>query len=133
MKLSRGKLARFIRIISGHNSLFYFRSKIDSEVNPICRFSLEEDETFLHLVNDCPRFINARREYLQNELISNDHAWDVQKLLDFSFSPGVNEALEGDTRIEIYRDFEDMSSYEASLDDSNNTLGDTSLSDSTCL
>ena len=63
-KLSRARLARFIRIISGHNSLFYFRSRIDPEIKPTCRFCLEDHETFDHLVNHCPRFNSYRREYL---------------------------------------------------------------------
>ena len=84
LKLSRAHLGRFIRIIAGHNSLFYFRHQVDKEVNPQCRFCLEENETFDHLVNDCPRFINDRRDILKNELITNDHMWSVQTLLDFS-------------------------------------------------
>ena len=106
--LSRAKLARFIRLISGHNSLFYFRNKVDPDVNPICRFCLEEDETFFHLVTSCPRFWNTRRELFQDSIITNDHLWSVNKLLEFSYSLGVQEALEGDTRIEIYRRHEDM-------------------------
>ena len=35
--------------------------------------------------------------------------WSVQALLDFSLIPGINSALEGDTRIEVYRAHEDMS------------------------
>ena len=61
-KLARMSLARFVRIISGHNSLFYFRSKVDKEISPICRFCLEADESFEHLINDCPRFNTYRRE-----------------------------------------------------------------------
>ena len=109
LKLSRAHLARFIRIISGHNSLFYFRSKVDSEISPICRFCNEEDETFLHLVNDCPRFLLDRRDKFLDQLICNDHMWSVQTLLDFSFLPGINDALEGDTRIELYRHHQDES------------------------
>ena len=45
LKLSRTDLARFIPLISGHNSLFYFRSKIDAEVNPSCRFCMEAPDT----------------------------------------------------------------------------------------
>ena len=54
LKLSQTDLARFIPLISGHNSLFYFRSKIDAEVNPSCRFCMEAPDTFMHFVNDCP-------------------------------------------------------------------------------
>ena len=107
-KLSRAHLSRFIRIIAGHNSLFYFRSKVDPDISPLCRFCLEENETFIHLVNDCPRFINDRRDKLLNALISNDHMWSVQSLIDFSSLPGINAALEGDTRIELYRYHEDI-------------------------
>ena len=107
-KLTRAKLARFIRIISGHNSLFYFRHKMDPEVSPTCRFCSETDETFIHIANDCPRFHLTRREYFQDLNIINDHQWSVDKLLAFSFTSGINEALEGDTRIELYRAHEDM-------------------------
>ena len=79
----------------------YFRNKVDPEVAPVCRFCLEADETFIHIANECPRFHLTRREYFQDLLIINDHQWSVDKLLEFSFTPGVNEALEGDTRIEL--------------------------------
>ena len=102
LALSRGKLSRFIRIISGHNSLFYFRSLVDPDISPTCRFCLETDETFFHIINECPRFISARRDILRNEPVGDDHQWTVSDLLSFSFLPGVNDALEGDTRLELF-------------------------------
>ena len=111
LKLPRLKLARFIRIISGHNSLFYFRSKVDNEINPQCRFCLEEDETFDHLLNACPRFNSARREIFQGDLIINNHEWSIQKLIDFSFLPGIDQALQGDTSLRWYGLQDGDSSY----------------------
>ena len=108
IKLSRSNLSRFVRIISGHNSLFYFRHLVDNEVNAICRFCLETDETLFHLVSDCPKFWNTRRNIFCDRVVSNDMTWWVNELLEFSNSPGINEALEGDTRIELYRQHEDM-------------------------
>ena len=102
LKLSRLRAARFIRIISGHNSLFYFRHKIDAEINPCCRFCNEEDETFYHLLNDCPRFSTNRREILYNKQVSNNHKWSVQELIEFSLLPGVDNALQGDTSLRWY-------------------------------
>ena len=107
-KLARCKLARFVRIISGHNSLFYFCSKVDPDINPVCRFCQEEDETFFHLVNNCPRFFETRREILLDTPVSNNMQWSVQQLIDFSYTPGVNGALEGDTHISLYRVHEDL-------------------------
>ena len=53
-KLSRMELSRYLRIIAGHNGLFYFCSKVDQEISPFCRFCNEKQETFLHYINDCP-------------------------------------------------------------------------------
>ena len=95
LKLSRADLARFVRIISGHNSLMYFRNKVDGEVDPKCRFCGGEDEAFEHLVNECPRFREGRTDKFLDQVISDDHMWSVRALLDFSSLPGINEALEG--------------------------------------
>lgn len=101
LALSRAKLGIFVRIISGHNSLLYFRSKIDPDVDPKCRFCGQENEEFLHLINDCPRFIIFRRDKLQNIPISNDHLWSISKLIAFSMLPGVSQALEGDPQVHL--------------------------------
>ena len=55
-KLSRAKLARLIRITTGHNNLNYHRSLINPDRENGCRFCGEEAETFFHLVTDCPAF-----------------------------------------------------------------------------
>ena len=94
IQLSRMKLARFIRIISGHNALHYFQSKVDPEISPLCRWCVEANETFQQLINDCPRFLSYRREHLFNIEISNDMKWSIQDLVHFSLSSGINEALE---------------------------------------
>ena len=63
---------------------------------------MEADETFEHIANDCPRFYTFRREYFYDTKISNDHLWNVKNLIDFSYLPGINDALEGDTGIEWF-------------------------------
>ena len=98
-KLNRVKLGRFIRIITGHNSLFYFRNQIDNEINSVCRFCLQEDETFVHFVTTCPRFNEKRNEIFLDKLISDNLEWKVDELLRFSEITGVNDALEGDTSL----------------------------------
>ena len=102
MKLPRLQLARFVRIISGHNSLFYFRHKIDSSISPLCRFCLQENETFDHLVKECPHFYTYRCDYFTDMLITNDHKWSARDLIDFSYLPGINDALQGDTNLKWF-------------------------------
>ena len=81
LKLGRLELSRFLRLISGHNGLFYFKNKIDPEINAVCRFCLEADETFYHFITDCPAFLQSRRE------IFLDNTIDVACLLYTSPSP----------------------------------------------
>ena len=40
LSLSRCELGRFLRLVSGHNGLFYFKSVIDGEISATCRFCL---------------------------------------------------------------------------------------------
>ena len=109
LKLGRLELSRLIKLVTGHNGLFYFRSKVDPEISSICRFCMEEDECFFHLVNDCPRFFLTRRDIFLDRLICNDHEWSVRQLIDFSFSLGINDALEGDTRIGLFATLGELS------------------------
>ena len=80
------------------------------DINPVCRFCLEQNETFEHLLNECPRFITHRREFFNNIPIINDHKWSVQKLIEFSYLPGIDDALQGDTSLRWYGDQENGSS-----------------------
>ena len=94
MALSRGQMRRLIELITGHNNLNYFQSKIYPEdVSPLCRFCEEEDESFEHLLNECPCFLIARREILQNRLVYRSNDWSYQQLLEFSYIPSIEDAL----------------------------------------
>ena len=87
-------MRRLIEIVTGHNNLNYFQSKIyPLDVSPNCRFCEEEDETFEHLLNECPCFLNDRRDILLNIRIVDTINWNPQLLLKFSNIPAIKEAL----------------------------------------
>ena len=117
IKLGRLELSRFIKIITGHNGLFYFRSKIDPEINPECRFCLEKEETFYHLATECPVHRKNRNEIFLDNLPITDTRWSVRTLLIFSQVPGVREALDGSTDIQLYG--EDHNWFNESIDEPN--------------
>ena len=90
-------MRRLIELITGHNNLNYVQSKIDPiNVPPLCRFCEEEDETFAHLLNECPCFISYRRDILHNIPIINTLSWSHKQLLKFSYIPSIEEALSYD-------------------------------------
>ena len=102
IKLNRLEISRLLRLISGHNGLFYFKNKIDAEINAVCRFCLEKDETFYHFITDCPAFYQSREEIFLDETIDVSETWSVRNMLDFSYLPGVREAIDGSTDIRLF-------------------------------
>lgn len=94
-KLARLELGRFLRIISGHNNLNFFQTKIGLWGDPRCRFCGGNNETVMHLVHSCPCFHTSRREIFTNGPPSGDLGWSVRELLSFSYIPAINSAFEG--------------------------------------
>ena len=94
-KLARLELGRFVRLITGHNNLNYFQYKIKYSPTHLCRFCNEAEESMLHLVNDCPRFLTFRRDTFLGQQPRPDRKWSVRSLLEFSYIPSINEAFEG--------------------------------------
>ena len=89
---------------------------IRDRINSVCRFCLQEDETFIHFLTTCPRFNAKRTEIFLDKQISDDLEWKIDELLRFSESPGINDALEGDTSLRWFTT--DERSGEASGSDS---------------
>ena len=102
LKLGRLELSRFIKIITGHNGLFYFKSKIDELINSECRFCLSAEETFYHLATDCPVHRQSREEIFLDKPPITNTKWSVRALLIFSQASGVREALDGDTDLHMF-------------------------------
>ena len=71
LKLSRSQMRRLIELITGQNNLNYMQTKINPGlISEMCRFC-EEEETFAHLLNECPCFNTHRRDIINNNLIIN--------------------------------------------------------------
>ena len=94
MKYGRAKLGNLIRILTGHNSLNYFTSKKEPEMDPMCRFCMEEDETFWHLATECPVFWREQMEHFNVQDLKQG-IWKVDEILQFSEVTKIAMALEG--------------------------------------
>ena len=94
-KLARLDLGRFVRIVTGHNNLNYFQSRIGLWGDQTCRFCRGGPETFIHFLSDCPCFLQSRRDVFLDNIPSNDMKWSARKLIAFSQIPGLDNALVG--------------------------------------
>ena len=59
----------------------------------LCRFCEEEEETFDHIINECPCFHLDRCDLLQNQPIINSLNWDPDTLLKFANIDTIKDAL----------------------------------------
>ena len=75
LKLKKTEIKTVIKIISGQNNLNYMNNKVYGSDDQ-CRFCEEEDETFDHLINECPCFYLDQVDLLQNQPIVNTTDWN---------------------------------------------------------
>lgn len=85
-------LGRYIRAVSGHNTLCYHLHTMDSSISPICRFCLQKNEEFHHLARDCPPLWWERHGISAQESNSPEH-WTPQQIIDFTFIPKIDDAF----------------------------------------
>ena len=52
--LSRTEVKTLTEVFIGHGNLAYHRHKIGLAESPLCRLGGEENETFTHIICDCP-------------------------------------------------------------------------------
>ena len=87
-------MRRLIELITGQNNLNYIQSKVNQGLTTeLCRFCEEEEETFAHLLNECPCFNTYRRDLLQNKPVINTLKWKATLLIQFSRIEVIDEAL----------------------------------------
>ena len=92
LKLNRGKLKTLIELITGQNNLNYMNNKVFGSED-LCRFCEEEEETFDHIINNCPCFCLNRYDLLQNQPIVNTLDWNPKTLLKFANIDSIKDVL----------------------------------------
>ena len=123
--LSRRKLSRLIRIVSGHNGLLYHQHNIENSIDPTCRYCENDFESFSHFLLDCPTFDFDRHDIFQGRNLVATMDWKIDELLKFSYLPCINDALtwkhcqtvRGNQAEVIFHPFSDSDSNDDNTDD----------------
>jgi hypothetical protein len=105
LAFGRPRLGTLIRIITGHNALYYFKSKIDKDISGECRFCGEDLETFWHFVTDCPVFWRERNESLLGDVRGGN--WSVENIMNMAEHTKIAKALLGYDEI-WYEEIQDI-------------------------
>ena len=76
LQLDRSGLSVLVSLLTGHDELNYFRSKHHPFLGPTCRLCKGADETFFHLVANCPVLIADREALFGRCLLYTSDAAD---------------------------------------------------------
>ena len=95
--MSRSNLSLLIQVVTGQNNLNYLTHKINPNYTDLCRFCEEEEETFIHIVNECPVFYSRQMELFEGKPIINSIEWKPKTLLKFAKDSAIFEALTDNT------------------------------------
>ena len=93
LNLCRADLSILIKAITGQNFLAYHQSKIDIEVSKVCRLCEEDEETFIHLITECPSLEMTRRDIFLDKTMGQDHTWSIRRVLRFIQYPIIMQML----------------------------------------
>ncbi len=95
--LDRGEIGLMVQAITGHNFLKRHEAIITPGKDPMCTLCKEKEESFHHLVEDCPALLRQRRELLMTTSmeVQLPVEWDPIKLLKFIKDPTVAKLMTG--------------------------------------
>ena len=80
---------KFIPIAHTHTRT----KKIIFEISKYCRLCEEEEETFIHLISECPRLEITRREIFLDRVMGYDHSWSIRRVMRFIQYPVIMQML----------------------------------------
>ena len=81
------------RALTGHNFLSKHQNRIGQPVAPECRLCEEAPETFIHLLTECPRLEQQRREIFLDEVPNGKLNWKIGKIKKFILTTAVYDML----------------------------------------
>lgn len=64
-----------------------------TDSNNLCRFGVEEDETFHHLILECPCFYTYRLRIMKNKQWEGTHQWNLDEIYEILRIKSINLAL----------------------------------------
>jgi ribonuclease HI len=85
IKLQRREHSLLSQIITGHSYLRRHESLINPEVDSICQFCQEDEQTAYHLIMECPSLWQQRWDIFGVAYLSSKDtmAWEVPKVVQF--------------------------------------------------
>ena len=91
-------LSIWIKSITGHNTLAYFQSTLNPEIDPTCRLCLQANETLHHLMTDCEATTSLQMDIMKNQIPLPDMTWSVKDINIFIQHPLIHSLMTYDTQ-----------------------------------
>ena len=93
LKMGTYMLSTWIKTMTGYNNLAYFQSKLNPEIEPICRLCLQANESLRHLMADCEATISLQMDIMKNQIPLPDMTWSVKDINKFIQHPLIHSLM----------------------------------------
>ena len=93
LEFSRAYVQLITRAITGHNFLSKHQNRIGQPVAPECRLCEEAPETFIHLLTECPRLEQQRKDTFLDKTPDGTLSWKIGKIKKFILTTTVYDML----------------------------------------
>ena len=94
----RYMLSTWFKSLTEQNSLTYFQSKLNPEIDPTCRLCLQANETLHHLMTDCEATISLQMDILKNQIPLPARIWSVKDINKIIQHPQIHSLMTYDTK-----------------------------------
>ena len=94
LSLSRLRASLVVTMISGHNDLGYYSNLCNPDYDASCSFCNTSNETFFHLIAECPAFVETRLQII-GSCKAND-SLGMDQILAFLRVPSIEKMVTAD-------------------------------------
>jgi ribonuclease HI len=95
LKLGRRQFSKMVQLITGHNFMNRHQAVLGLTDDPICRLCLEEEETSLHVVAECPALARTRLEIFGAHVLDLPLQWS-DRMATFLREGSIGHLLDWD-------------------------------------
>ena len=78
MRLTRRSFSTIVQIITGHNYMNRHNAVVGDTDDPLCRLCMEDEESTLHIVAECPALARHRQEIFEVPFLETPLHWTDQ-------------------------------------------------------
>ena len=90
----RKAISWLVQLITGHNFMKRHESLVNEDTDNECRLCLEDEETSLHIMAECPALARVRQQVFGTPFQSTPLQWSTKEIVSFVREASIDSLLD---------------------------------------